>query len=43
VLAYPRTQFIDQAGKPLDIEDLAFPLHWPRADDQWRYVVGAEH
>lgn len=43
VLAYPRTQFIDQAGKPLDIEDPAFPLHWPRATDRWRYVVGAEH
>lgn len=43
VPAYPRTQFIDQAGKPLAIEEPAFPLHWPRADDRWRYVVGAEH
>ena len=43
VLAYSRTQFIDQAGKPLDLQDPAFPLHWPRAIDRWRYVVGSEH
>ena len=43
VLAYPRTQFIDQADNPLDIEDLGFPLHWPRAADRWGFVVAAEH
>ena len=39
VLAYPRTQAIDQAVKPPEIEDPAFPLHWPRAADRgatWR-------
>jgi len=43
VLAYTRTQFIDPGGRPLDIEDPGFPLHWSRAADRWRYVVGAEH
>src|SRR5262249_864640 len=43
VLAYPRTQFIGPVGEPLDIDDPGFPLHWPRAVDRWRYVVGAEH
>jgi glycosyltransferase involved in cell wall biosynthesis len=43
VLAYPRTQFIDAANNPVDIDDPGFPLNWPRAADRWRYVVGAEH
>jgi glycosyltransferase involved in cell wall biosynthesis len=43
VLAYPRTQFIDQADHALDIEDPGFPLHWPRAVDRWCFVVAAEH
>jgi glycosyltransferase involved in cell wall biosynthesis len=43
VLAYPRTQFIDPARKPLDIDDPGFPLSWPSAADRWRYVVGADH
>lgn len=43
VLAYPRTQFIDAADKPLDIRDPGFPLNWARPADRWRYVVSAEH
>ena len=43
VLAYPRTQFIDRSGQPLEIEDPGFPLTWPCAADRWRYVVGAGH
>lgn len=43
VLAYPRTQFIDQTDNPLDIQDPGFPLHSPRAVDRWRFVVAAEH
>jgi len=43
VLAYPRTQFIDQTDNPLDIQDPGFPLYWPRAVDRWSFVVAAEH
>jgi glycosyltransferase involved in cell wall biosynthesis len=43
VLAYPRTQFIDQTDNPLDIQDPGFPLYWPRAVDRWCFVVAAEH
>jgi glycosyltransferase involved in cell wall biosynthesis len=43
VLAYPRTQFIDQTDNPLDIDDPGFPLHSPCAVDRWCFVVAAEH
>jgi hypothetical protein len=43
VLDYPRTEFIDPVGQPLDIDDPGFPLDWQRAADRWRYVVEAAH
>jgi glycosyltransferase involved in cell wall biosynthesis len=42
VLAYPRAQFIDDEGRPLDIEDPGFPLAGPPAE-RMRYVIGAGH
>ncbi len=43
VLAYPRTRFIDAAGRPLDVSDPGFPLGAARPCDRLRYVMAAEH
>ncbi|HZS33541.1 MAG TPA: glycosyltransferase family 2 protein [Methylomirabilota bacterium] len=43
VLAYPRTRFIDAAGRSLDIADPGFPLRMARPRDRLRYVMAAEH
>jgi glycosyltransferase involved in cell wall biosynthesis len=43
VLAYPKTQFIDQAGRPLDIEDPGWDLRSDEAAERMRYVIFAGH
>jgi len=43
VLAYPRTQFIDAAGRPLDIHDPGWDLRSDEADQRLRYVIFAGH
>jgi glycosyltransferase involved in cell wall biosynthesis len=43
VLAYPRTQFVDAAGTPLDIDDPGWDLRSDDPAERLRYVLGAGH
>ena len=43
VLAYPKTQFVDAAGEPLDIRDPGFNLRSDEACQRLRYVIFAGH
>lgn len=43
VLAYPRTQFIDTAGRPLDIHDPGWDLRTEEAQERFRFVIFAGH
>jgi glycosyltransferase involved in cell wall biosynthesis len=43
VLAYPKTQFVDSAGMPLDIHDPGWDLQSTDAHERLRYVIFAEH
>jgi glycosyltransferase involved in cell wall biosynthesis len=41
VLAYPRTQFVDEAGRPLDVDDPGWDLQSDEAVERMRYVIFA--
>src|SRR5262249_10793675 len=43
VLAYPRTQFINEAGVPLNVEDPGWNLQSDEAHERFRYVIFAGH
>ena len=43
VLAYPRTQFVDAAGRPLDIHDPGWDLRSDEAHERLRYVIFSGH
>jgi glycosyltransferase involved in cell wall biosynthesis len=43
VLAYPRTQFVDAAGRNLDIHDPGWDLRSDDAHERMRYVIFAGH
>lgn len=43
VLAYPRTQFVDAAGQPLDIHDPGWDLRSDEAYERFRYAIFAGH
>ena len=43
VLVYPRTQFIDDAGQPMPIEDPGFHLRSADPAERFRYVILANH
>jgi glycosyltransferase involved in cell wall biosynthesis len=43
VLAYPKTRFIDQTGKILDIDDPGWDLRSEAADERLFYVIRAGH
>ncbi|WP_435011860.1 glycosyltransferase family 2 protein (plasmid) [Tundrisphaera lichenicola] len=43
VLAYPKTQFIDSEGKPLDIDDPGWDLRSPAASERLNSVISSSH
>jgi len=43
VLTYPRTQFVDMVGRPLDIHDAGWNLQSDHAQERLRYVIFAGH
>ena len=43
VLVYPRTQFVDSAGRPLDIHDPGWDLRSQEPHERLRYVIFSGH
>jgi glycosyltransferase involved in cell wall biosynthesis len=43
VLTYPKTQFVDAAGNPLDIHDPGWDLRSDQAHERLRYTICAGH
>jgi glycosyltransferase involved in cell wall biosynthesis len=43
VLAYPKTQFVDAAGQPLDIDDPGWDLRGNAAHERLRFAILAGH
>ena len=43
VLAYPRTQFIDAAGNPLEHDDPGWDLRMEQAHERLSYVIASGH
>jgi glycosyltransferase involved in cell wall biosynthesis len=43
VLAYPRTQFVDAEGRPLDIQDPGWDLRFDEPHERLRRVIASSH